>query len=105
MANKLYTILSDVNTPIPPRTISGRWVNILIPIDSDRDAAAAALKQAARDLTGDNDEVVIYAYLEDQAQAWRGYVAKVTAGAGQTAKLLFDNDPLLRDALQEDLNT
>jgi len=71
-------------------------LNVLLSGVEDKAGARAELAGIARDLMADNDEMVVYAYLEKQAVQWNGYIARMKVVRDQEPVIVFDNDPELR---------
>ena len=89
-----YTVLISLNTSLKNKRT--HRLNVLLSGVEDKAGARAALAGIARDLMADNDEMVVYAYLEKQAVQWNGYIARMKAVRGQEPVIVFDNDPELR---------
>lgn len=68
-----------------------------------RNEAGEVLRRVAREHTKDNAYLLVYAYIEEEAVKWGGYIAKMETGKDRGVAIRFDNNPLLKEALYREM--
>lgn len=96
-----YTVLTRKNISSKAHGVKVARIDVLLDVTTKEDAERI-LKQAAKELIGMNDALEIFAYLEPIALKWQGWIARVEYRANEVPVVLFDNDPILREALYYD---
>jgi hypothetical protein len=95
-------ILSAQNVSIPSQGIRAVKYDLLTEEETS-DAVTIDSFVTVRELIGENDVLTAYVYIEEIAQQWGGWVARVEFERGKEPKIFFDNDPTTREAAYKDL--
>ncbi|MHC4397543.1 MAG: hypothetical protein ACYS1A_18020 [Planctomycetota bacterium] len=95
-------VLDTVNVSIPPQGIRAVIYNLLTEAET-QDAVTVDTLATVRQLIGDYDVLTAFVYIEEIAQQWGGWIARVEYENGKEPQVFFDNDPTTREAAFRDL--
>jgi len=98
-----YEVLSVIDTGNPIKKTKAARIKVLINAETIDDATTM-LRNMAADLLGENDMIVMFAYIERDAVKWNGYIARVEHGKNEAPKIYFDNNAELRRALYQEFS-